>query len=462
MQTQAIFNNIAESIEQEISKAQNSIYVAVAWFTNQNLFNALLQKAKSGCKVNVIVVNDEINQNSAIDYLLLNIQNSKANMLGDGSQNLIHHKFCVIDHSTVITGSYNWSYKAETSNKENIIITEGDAVLAEQFINEFNNILNAFAPKDNNEVEVLPINQILKRLEILKNYIMLEDVEEINNVANKIQQFNFNDDVSAIISKVETKQYGNAIEKIEQFINQYSQLTVYINLQIAALKLEIKTLENKVNAFSNEKIELIKVLSDFEHRYTIELGEVILKILQLKKELYKKDEEKFKETEDEEKQFYEQVEEEKQKNIFELNDEEQKELKKKFRKATHLCHPDKVKDELVNEATRVFNELKNAYDTNDLNKVDKILEDLKSGKAFTTKSESINDVEVLKATIEQLKQQIKNLEVEIITIKESDTFETIENIEDWSAYFSDLKERLEEQKQELLDKVNESKSKDML
>jgi phosphatidylserine/phosphatidylglycerophosphate/cardiolipin synthase-like enzyme len=41
--------------------------------------------------------------------------------------------------SIVITGSYNWSYKAE-SNFENVIITSYDTTLAEQFISEFNNI----------------------------------------------------------------------------------------------------------------------------------------------------------------------------------------------------------------------------------------------------------------------------------------------------------------------------------
>ena len=39
-----------------------------------------------------------------------------------------------------IRDRYNWSYKAE-SNFENVIITNNDTILAEQFINEFNNCL---------------------------------------------------------------------------------------------------------------------------------------------------------------------------------------------------------------------------------------------------------------------------------------------------------------------------------
>lgn len=35
METEAIFENIADKIGSEISKAKSSIYVAVAWFTNK-------------------------------------------------------------------------------------------------------------------------------------------------------------------------------------------------------------------------------------------------------------------------------------------------------------------------------------------------------------------------------------------------------------------------------------------
>ena len=39
MQTDAVFENIAERIQKEIGKAKKSVFIAVAWFTNKNLFN---------------------------------------------------------------------------------------------------------------------------------------------------------------------------------------------------------------------------------------------------------------------------------------------------------------------------------------------------------------------------------------------------------------------------------------
>ncbi|HAT77354.1 MAG TPA: molecular chaperone DnaJ, partial [Flavobacterium sp.] len=51
--------------------------------------------------------------------------------------------------------------------------------------------------------------------------------------------------------------------------------------------MEIKILESQINAFDNEKTELEKVLSDFQHRHTLELGEIILEILKLRKIKFK-------------------------------------------------------------------------------------------------------------------------------------------------------------------------------
>ena len=48
MTSEGIFENIAERIEEEINKSQKDIYLAVAWFTNKNLFNSLVKKSKEG------------------------------------------------------------------------------------------------------------------------------------------------------------------------------------------------------------------------------------------------------------------------------------------------------------------------------------------------------------------------------------------------------------------------------
>jgi hypothetical protein len=453
MQTEAVFENIAERIQKEISEANQSVFIAVAGFANINLFNALVKKARSGCTVSLLISNHNKDRNSSIDFDQLAIGNSKIFKIGNGDTELMHNKFCVIDHSTVITGSYNWSYKAE-SNFENIIITSNDTILAEQFISEFQNIRRQYYPDIGNEDNSFPLNKIIKRLEILKNYIILEDIEELNKETSKLKGYNFNSDIKEIIDEVRKEEFASAINKIQNFISKNHQLSIWKDPEIAALKLEIKNLENQLNGYDNEKMELEKLLSEFQHRHTIELGEIILNILKLRKLKFKSDKTKYEEAESDERQYREQVDIEKEREIFKLTDQQKTELKKKFRKATVLCHPDKVADEFKESAQRIFIDLKEAYDANDLKKVSGILEELEKGNFFKSKSETVQEKDLLKAAIAKLKRQIKTLETEIITLKESETYKTIISIENWDDYFKTTKKKLQYELEKLELEIN--------
>lgn len=451
MQTEAIFENIAERILTEIQKANNSIYIAVAWFTNKSIFEQLIKKAKNGCQIQIIISNDLINENSSIDFNKLEKHNGKVYKIGNGDTELMHNKFCIIDFNTVITGSYNWSYKAE-NNFENIVINSNDTSLAEQFVTEFNQIKKKYYPNETIQNE-FPIEIIIKRLEIIKNFILLEDINDISIAVEKLKIYQFNEDVRTIISSISNKEYLKAITTIQEFINSYQQITIWNDPEIAGIKLEIKILESQINAFDNEKIELEKVISDFQHRHTIELGEVILEVLRLRKIKYKNHK---KETEAEEdfNNYSKQYETEKDKKQFELNEEEKLELKKKFRKATTMCHPDKVSEEQKAEAEEIFIELKKAYDEHDLEKVNQLLHDLENGKKFVSQADSISEKEKLKITLEKLKQKLKGIENEIISLKETEIFTTINNITNWDNYFTETKTQLEEELQNLKVELN--------
>ena len=67
MQTEALFKDIAERIRLELEQAEHSIYIAVAWFTNRTLFNTLIEKARKGITVQLMLSNDHINQQSYVD-----------------------------------------------------------------------------------------------------------------------------------------------------------------------------------------------------------------------------------------------------------------------------------------------------------------------------------------------------------------------------------------------------------
>ena len=289
MQTEAIFENIAERIQQEIKRAKSSIYIAVAWFTNQTIFDEIVKKAKDGCSVLLMISNDEINSNSSINYAQLNIGKSKVYKIGDGKKELLHHKFCVIDHNIVITGSYNWSYKAE-NNFENIIVTSEDSSLAQQFIKEFDELQNQYYPNDKEVVSDFPLNKIIKRLEILKNYIMLEDVDDVNSESSKLIQYDFNSDLKNIIESIKNGELADAINNttlgllvvlvIIAALNQFGSFTEGFKLNKELKKGE----KEQHSILSKGHSDLTKEESDLSKREEHDVKHKLKKISNLKKE----------------------------------------------------------------------------------------------------------------------------------------------------------------------------------
>lgn len=442
MQTEALFEDIAERIRLELEQAEHSIYIAVAWFTNRTLFNTLIQKARKGVTVQLMLSNDHINQQSYVDYSQLDIGHSAAYLIGDGKQDLMHNKFCVIDSDTVINGSYNWSYKAE-KNHENILITKGDSVLAEQFIKQFKKIRNSYFDHQEPTLE-LPLDKIIKRLEIIKNYVILEDVEDITRENTKLKAYAFQQDIADITKALQQHSFETAITLIDQFIKNHHALVIYNDIDVSALKLEIRQLEHQLNAYDNEKIELEQLRSEFHHRHTNELGSYIQRLLHLRKVSTKDNPEEYAEAVQDEQDYNEHIKSELEKTIYELNDDERMDLKKAYRQASQICHPDRVNEEMKDIAEELFIQLNEAYRKNDVAEVQRILAELKQGM-FKPRSETVSKADQLKVIIQVLKHKIERVEQEIFAIKDSEDYQTISEIADWNVYFEEVKAQLIEE-----------------
>lgn len=239
MQTEAVFEIISEIIKQELWKAQKAIHIAVAWFTNNDMFDILKIKAQNNCKIFIIINDDEINNNSSIPYENLNLKNIKIYKTRLNENDLMHNKFCIIDNTTIITGSYNWSYKAR-SNFENVIITYNDNILANQFLDEFNKIVKIINPQEVLKHDIFPLHVVVKRLEIIKNFIHLDDMSSVIEESQKLSKYDFNEEISEIISLVKSDDFNLAMPIIDNFIRQNQQVELWIDKELAILKTEVR------------------------------------------------------------------------------------------------------------------------------------------------------------------------------------------------------------------------------
>lgn len=451
MTSEGIFENIAERIEEEINKSQKDIYLAVAWFTNKNLFNSLVKKSQEGVKVILVISDNEINRNSSINYNDIQKGESKLFWIG-GDKSFMHNKFCIIDDYVVITGSYNWSYKAET-NFENVVITSGDGELATQFKKEINRIIGELLTDE----KKLPLSKIIKRLEIIKNYIILEELEDLDGEIRKIIPFDFDDKISEIIHEIKQQNFGSAIKKIETFITLSQSMVTWIDYELEGIKIELKILENELAALEGEKMSIEKLLADFNHQYTRELGDVVLEILYIKSLLVEDDEEEYEKAKQEEEEYRQQVDEEEKKVKFELTEEEKGELKKMYRKGVFKCFPDLFQNEsqeVIDMFTEIFKSLNEANEKQDLNEVRRIIDMLDDNSFMNFKKKESNDKIKLASKKEFLRNKITKLKVDLNNLKESEKYTEIIQIGDFNKYFKNLRQQLKDHLSSLRNTLN--------
>lgn len=124
-----------EAIVRELGNAHHSIMVQAYSFTSAPIAKALLDAHKRGVKI--LAVLDKSNQTdkySAATFLA----NAGIPVLIDAEHAIAHNKVIVIDDSTVLTGSFNFSKAAEEKNAENLLVLKGSAKLAQVYATNVN------------------------------------------------------------------------------------------------------------------------------------------------------------------------------------------------------------------------------------------------------------------------------------------------------------------------------------
>ena len=141
--TLSYFEDIEKHIISRLNSSQSSIFVAVAWFTNQLLFDGLMDALKKNVAVKILILDDILNRNEfGLDFGVLSKLGAEIRF-AKSDKGTMHNKFCIID-DLVITGSYNWTYHAN-KNDENIIVTDDENVV-NTYIKQFDKLFSHASP----------------------------------------------------------------------------------------------------------------------------------------------------------------------------------------------------------------------------------------------------------------------------------------------------------------------------
>ena len=110
-----------EAVVNNLNTATNTVLVQAYSFTSAPNAKALVSAQKRGVKVRVILDKSQRTEHySEADFLL----HAGIPTWIDDKHAIAHNKIMIIDGSTVLTGSFNFTKAAEVNNAENLLVIQ--------------------------------------------------------------------------------------------------------------------------------------------------------------------------------------------------------------------------------------------------------------------------------------------------------------------------------------------------
>ncbi|MCP4415901.1 MAG: hypothetical protein GY805_04715 [Chloroflexi bacterium] len=130
---------IGPIISRRVASAESEILFLAFSFTDEQIGESLLGRADAGVIVRGVF--ETVGSDTPFSYYnpLDQARLPNVAVLTDGNPHIMHHKLFIIDRSTVIFGSFNFSNNANRRNDENILIVH-DPTFASFFLEEFETV----------------------------------------------------------------------------------------------------------------------------------------------------------------------------------------------------------------------------------------------------------------------------------------------------------------------------------
>ena len=379
----------------------------------------------------------------------------------------------------------------------------------------------------------------IKRLEIIKNAIELEDDDIIVSQLTRLKNEAFNDELLAIVAALEEKNYTAAMTAITAWLQSQRAVTQWRDPQVSASKLELKALEERLRDLIDRRNARVQQLDEFNDLYLHRLGPLMTQILQLRKNLAElnlrrklaerqrreedyrrcqqymaqaldvlamltkrwrdlpadsvqcaearkqlqqqsdlianllaeaqeletgltREEEPARQACDDANDEYEKYREQQHdaeirfRKGRQLSEEDQTELKRLWRQASKLCHPDLVADELKDEANAMMVQLNQAKHRGDVKAIRSLVARLHQGFEPMMASDRLNDLERIRKKMAQVREQIDTLVAELAELEKEESWLLVSSLSNMDAYFTQQEKALSEVRASLERQVSEA------
>lgn len=125
----AYTQNIEQVILDCFEKSKKSILIVVAWFTNERIVERLIQlkRLNESLSIKILVDENDINQKYFFNLFSDRLIEAGVEIRRQKISKFNHNKFSIIDEEIILTGSYNYTKRAN-SNHENIIVDSNERI----------------------------------------------------------------------------------------------------------------------------------------------------------------------------------------------------------------------------------------------------------------------------------------------------------------------------------------------
>ncbi|RXA95490.1 MULTISPECIES: DNA repair protein [Yersinia] len=365
------------------------------------------------------------------------------------------------------------------------------------------------------------MKKLIKRLEIIKSAIELEDDEIIRHQLPYLKSETQDAVLVFIAMSIEQGKFSAALEAISAWLGNKQAVTEWQDLELAACKLELKALEEQLRELIDKRNERIQLLDDFNDLYLVRLGPLMKQILHLRKQLAEstlrkaeaearrrerdyrhcqqyiaqaidelaslkqrwldlsaissetveireqiqqqtalvtallaeikelengfntRNTESTRKAREEAKEKYESYQEQqndaeqRHDNNQKLSADQRQELKRLWRQASRLCHPDLVADEFKEKAHQLMVQLNQARQRGDFSAIHQLLENLKQGLEPLMSSDLIDDLERLRRKINEVRHQIDAMLRELAALEKEESWRLATSLPDKDGWFKE-------------------------
>ncbi|WP_145534259.1 DNA repair protein [Yersinia alsatica] len=365
------------------------------------------------------------------------------------------------------------------------------------------------------------MKKLIKRLEIIKSAIELEDDEMIRHQLPYLKSESQDAVLTFIAVAIEQGKFTAALDAISAWLINKQSVTQWQDLELAACKLELKALEEQLRELIDKRNERIQLLDDFNDLYLVRLGPLTKQILHLRKQLAEstlrkaeaearrrerdyrncqqyisqaideltllkqrwlglsslshetvairqqiqqqtelvtallaeiqelekgfntRNTESTRQAREEAKEKYESYQEQqndaeqRHDNERKLSADQRQELKRLWRQASRLCHPDLVADEFKEKAHQLMVQLNQARQRGDFSAIHTLLESLKQGLEPLMASDLIDDLERLRRKISEVRHQIEAMLHELDALEKEESWRLATSLPDKDGWFKE-------------------------